>query len=135
LDPTRTAATRALANQGRLQTRAPDRDVQQAWEAELQQSLTPEQRTRQEASQSAQRQSSTPLGGRTLAEARTIAGAQASAQRAQQRQAASSGRVVKRGEEERYEARIEAWTSQGYARHDAEWRVEFQDRQRARQQR
>ena len=40
-------------------------------------------------------------------------------------------RLIELSEESDYERRIRAWTSQGYPRHDAVWRIALQDRMEA----
>jgi hypothetical protein len=46
-----------------------------------------------------------------------------------QRNTTQRSTTVKLSEEDSYEQRIKAWTDQGYARHDAEWRIKLQDHQ------
>jgi hypothetical protein len=91
------------------------------FEEELLQSIPTEKRTLESA----------PSGGagRTLAEGMAIAAAERTAERhSEPRSSASGDRLIELSEDSDYERRIRAWTSQGYPRHDAAWRIELQDR-------
>jgi hypothetical protein len=94
------------------------------FEEELLQSIPPEKRTQNAPSGGA---------GRTLAEGMAIAASakQTSTRRSEGSSGDSGDRLIELSEESDYERRIRAWTSQGYPRHDAVWRVELEDQMAA----
>jgi hypothetical protein len=107
---------RELASRGELAVYQDTHD----FEEELQRSIPTEKRTPQNAPSEG--------AGRTLAEGMAIAAAQRAAERHSELRSSTKGdRLVELGEESDYERRIRAWTSQGYPRHDAVWRIELQD--------
>jgi hypothetical protein len=115
-----------LVNKGEIQSAVPREEIRAALDAELMASLTPEERAKLPAAPP-------PQGaGRTLAEGMAIAASekQASARRseASRRPSFAGDRLIELSEESDSERRIKAWTSQGYPRHDAVWRIELQDR-------
>jgi hypothetical protein len=124
----RIGVIRELATKGEIQTMVPGAQTEAAWNQELLDSLPSERRAQLgEASQGA---------GRTLAEGMAVAAAQRTAERHSEASSEASSRpsgdrLVELSEESDYERRVRAWTSQGYPRHDAVWRIELQDRMRA----
>jgi hypothetical protein len=107
----RMEAIRQLANEGRIATYHSDQD---GFERELRDSLTPEARARVEHLEAAH---AAAAGSRTLAEA---------AARQAQRSTSAGSTVVKLSEEDRREARIAAFTKQGYSRQHAEHVADFE---------
>ena len=118
----RMSVIRELAERGELAVYQDTHD----FEEELQRSIPPEKRAQNAPSEGA---------GRTLAEGMAIAAAQrasfAAERHSEPRSSTRGDRLVELSEESDYERRIRAWTSQGYPRHDAVWRIELQDQMAA----
>jgi hypothetical protein len=122
----RMAIRAELVGQGKIASWSDDRSD---FEAELLNSLSPEQRKMQEYSQDFQQKAVSPLGGQTLSESRAIALADHQSKRAQS--SGASG-VRKLSEGDRREQLIRSWTSQGYTHEDACRRADFALREEAR---